>query len=63
MKKLGILALFVAALGTALVGCEPAKKKTETKSMEMKTEEPKMDGAAPTKTETTTETKTDEGPK
>ncbi|HEY4311509.1 MAG TPA: hypothetical protein VGN12_18820 [Pirellulales bacterium] len=29
MKKLGILALLVAALGSAVVGCEPAKKKTE----------------------------------
>ena len=29
MKKLGILALLMGALGTAVVGCEPAKKKAE----------------------------------
>ena len=63
MKKLGILALLISALGVAVLGCEPAKKKTETtKSTETTMDMPKTDGAAPSTTETTTETKTEEKP-
>jgi hypothetical protein len=29
MKKLGFLALLLGVLGSAVIGCEPAKKKTE----------------------------------
>jgi hypothetical protein len=61
MKKLGFLALLLGVLGAAVIGCEPAKKKTETKSTESKVEAP-AGGAAPTTETTTTETKTEEKP-
>lgn len=55
MKKFGILALLLGALGSAIVGCEPAKKKEAPKT------EPAA--AAPAETPAAEAPKTEEAPK
>lgn len=56
MKKFGLFAMLVVALGTAVVGCEPAKKKEPPKTAEPA-------AAAPAETPAAEAPKTEEAPK
>ena len=60
MKKFGILVLMLGALGSAVVGCEPAKKKEAPKA-----EPAAVEPAAPAAAETPAAEapKTEEAPK
>ncbi|HEY1598630.1 MAG TPA: hypothetical protein VGG64_03455 [Pirellulales bacterium] len=59
MKKLGMLALLLGVLGSAVVGCEPAKKKVEPAKPPAAAEEakPDMPAADAPKAEAPAETK------